>query len=556
MFSSGESQSCERCNILKKTCIVEKRVDELNWKSQTDNRLDRLEKSLNRLINNFEAIYADKVQNQLESRDLPSPTGESVVGKQVGIRDKQIDEIFTYFNKNLSKYLPIFIFDYIPPLNKDIKRVSDLLYKAVMSVTSLYLPKYQDLHTEYLRQFKERVDSLSPPEIYDDNGKPYNLRGVTHDLLGCVIAAAWLGNEIGARCCMIAGDIAGRLNPQVLESMGTDESNMKMTFAFSLASYIIERRLLISYTRSEFSDMNNSMSINRDYFLPLYLNKIFIQDNDDYPKSTEYKVNANVELCALTMMFQQETRKIHGTVDNKTINKWTQKLDTWLADWIGKLTTHLDSSTLKPLILTFHFSKLYLNVQAVNNISSLSNDSEGILTRSENVALDIVEMLFIDRDIRRLIKLAPVFYPTIFVTAAALLLKIVTLGPKYGYKVNNTHLLRTSQQVYDILASVISSSLLPCHTSVKSLGEGIESVGKRLEKSNNSLIANEILESDYPVSSDLPILKTNSLNDDLLVAPSIPIVDYKEIWEMDMNILWDGFNADLMKSLYDSPNTQ
>ena len=157
--------------------------------------------------------------------------------------------------------------------------------------------------------------------------------------------------------------------------------------------------------------------------------------------------------------------------------------------------------------------------------------------------------------------MGPIFYPTIFVTAAALLLKIVTIGPKYQYKVNEAHLTSTSEQAYKVLKKSVSYPMFPCHATIETLGDGIRKVKERSIIGSNDEVAvlqnpsSDLLDftKEWPFISASRIGTTNfipNLNNGL--------TDYKDIWETDIfeGQTWDGFNTDLMKSLYDSPPTR
>lgn len=563
-FTGSDKNTCDRCKKLKRNCTVENKMNDKEWKDQTDDKINRLESSINNLLTMFEKVYQNRDQQSPQAQVLESSQSTSDESLREGaiLGDHDVKKILEFFNKNLSKYLPIFIFDYIPLISKDIIKVSKLLYWSILSVTSLYIDEFHSYHEALLAEFKKEVGSLSPSDIFDKDGLPYNLIQNIHDMLGCIIAAAWLGNDLGVRCCIIASDLAGRLNPQILERMDVEDKEKRAAFAFSLTSYIIERRLQISYTRADFIDMKNEMAANRDYFLPLYLNRMFTPDNEANPVSTEYKVNANVELCAITMVFQTELGKRQHDISNEEISHWSVKLNMWLADWIGRLTTHLDISSVKPLLLTFHFAKLFLYVQAINNIESCAKtDVNGIFTRSEGTALDIIEMLLLDRDIRRLITMGPIFYPTIFVTAAALLLKIVTIGPKYQYKVNEAHLTSTSEQAYKVLKKCVSYPMFPCHATIETLGDGIRKVKERsiIGSSDDVAVLQNPSSDLLDFTKDWPFISASRIGTTNFI-PNVNngLTDYKDIWETDIfdGQAWDGFNADLMKSLYDSPPTK
>lgn len=593
-FSNPQATVCDRCRSQKKECTFEKKFDESLWRKQTDGKIERLESSINSLI----ALLQDKnMANSPADKDenlgKPEPSGSNEFTSVIHniLSDVEIDLSLDFFYNTLSKYLPIFIFDYIPKVTREMEKTSEVLLTAILSVTSLYMPEFRHSHQVLLSQFKELAGNLSPGQIFDKDGRPYNLKQTLYDMLGCIIAATWVSDDVGVRCCLIAGDLAGRMNPQILDEMNITDGEKRAVFAFSLTSYIIERRLQISYTKSDIINMKNDMSANRDFFLPLYLSKMFHQKDNSEPVSTEYKVNANVELCTLTMAFQNDLAKSNDNLTSEFILNWSSKLNMWLADWIGRLTTHLDQSSIKPTLLMFHFSKLFLYIQAINNIKSHKDILSNLFNRAETAALDMIEMLLLDLDIRRLIKLGPAFYATIFVTATALLLKIVTVGPKLNYKFNDKHLIMTSERAYTVLSECITDYQFPCYPSVLALGRGITKVKERIAQKVNIEIqfdgVNQINSKNTPFSSSMdnndepinqnaniempdqnlfdlrfdsaPLISTDTtvLNQNPIVNP---VTDYKEVWESNIfdteDFLWNGFNAALMKSLYESPTDE
>ncbi|CUM64908.1 uncharacterized protein PRCAT00002526001 [Priceomyces carsonii] len=431
---------------------------------------------------NFDSNGPNLLPNQFQSPDSYEPMDLL----QVFYDDKRMDKCFSFFCTRLAKYLPIFIFNYIPHLTPDIRKKSSLLFTSIVAISSLFHPKYQPYHQSLRKELELLLSSLSPSTLMNDDGLPYDLDRITYDMLGCIIAAAWLGGDLGFRCCLIASDLAGRLNPEVLDGMHVKEHQRRAIFAFSLTSYIIERRLRISYVRPYPMHLKNDKSVKRDYSLPRYLSEIFAH-NENNVDSTELKLNANVELCAITMILQTELGS-RMDITAESILSWSIKLDKWLADWIGRLTTHLNPSSAKPLLLTYHFAKLFLHIQALNHINPeefLSmNKKTGFISWSEIAATDIIEMLIYDEDIRRLISLGPVFYPTIFVTAAATLLKIVTLRPYTSYEIDEEYLMGTAEKAYNVLCECIPFSILPCYETVHNLGNGIKRVKERLSTKN------------------------------------------------------------------------
>lgn len=596
----------------------------MGWRKQTDSKIERLESSINNLIDvlsdrdkSHKSLFSnDSKTNQSASRSVDETDlgeidnfndrtngyynmtrshmndrtmeDENSLFLQDILTDQEIDLSLDFFFNTLSKYLPIFIFDYIPRIDRDVKKISPLLIWSILSVASLYMSEFRHKHQSLLSRFKTTAGNLSPAQIFDKQGRPYNLIQTLYDLLGCIIAAAWVGDDVGVRCCLIASDLAGRLSPQILEEMKVSEVEKRAVFAFSLTSYIIERRLQISYTKSDFNNMRNEMSANRDFFLPLYLNKMFLHKDNSQPVSTEYKVNANVELCTLILTFQTELSKNNNNVSSDFILNWSSKLNMWLADWVGRLTTHLDQSSIKPTLLTFHFGKLFLYIQVINNAKAHMENLHVLFSRAETAALDIIEMLLLDNDIRRLIKVGPIFYATIFVTATALLLKIVTIAPRFNYKFNEKYLLLTSERAYGVLDECVTDYQFPCYQSIQALGKGINKVKERSTQKfytgiqfdppviskNTSFLStgvNEITnqENSLEIPEQIPFdIRFDSgpgssldKNGSMQNPSSInPLMDYKEVWESHIfendDFLWNGFNADLMKSLYESPTEE
>lgn len=444
------------------------------------------------------------------------------IGRVDNLFDEQdILSCFSFFCDRLSKYLPIFIFNYLPPVTPDIRSRSHLLYIVILTVSSLYLPGLQMHFSALKNECEASILSLSPSEMAKEGVNSNILDKRLYDMLACIIASAWLGGDLGFRSCLIASDMAGRLTPPLLDSMEVDEAHKKAVFALSLTTYIIERRLRISYGKPEPFSLNNDKSGNRDYFILRYLKGMFTQEKDKL-KSTELKVNANVDICAIMMIIQSEIDRSDEILSG-IITEWSNSLEKWLADWIGRLITRLDPSSYKPLILTYYFAKLYLNIQAFTNNKlkkALTVDQRaGFMGQSEALAIDIIEMLLCDRDIKRLITLGPVFYPTIFVTAAALLLKIANDGPHLKYNVNQPHLISIAQNAYDILLQCISLPIFPCYESIQSLGEGIKKASGKFQKhllQSKYTLHDKILHSEH-IEQETGSSRADEPNSDLQI---------------------------------------
>lgn len=528
---SPGAPACQKCIELNVECVFGlRRKDDFQWKKETDLRLQKIDDNIEQLF----AILKGTNVNVLSVKP-----GEALFSFDFYIPANDEQKCLAFFQDSLSRYLPIFIFDYIPRISHHMKDTSPLLYLAVISVSSLYLTDFEQYFGLLIDNLQACVLKLSPNKIFDDQGVPYNFDKTLYDLLGCIITSAWLGNDLGAKCSLIASDLAGRLNPPILDKLNLSQQKRKAAFAFNLASYIIERRLQISYTSSEYVNIRNYMAKRRDYFLPHYLDAIFSSHSD----SKVYKLRANVELCTMIMIFHDNLSSTSNNINDDKILEWSNKLNQWLAEWIGKLFTSLETSSAKPLLLTFHFTKMFLYIQALNaNIPKLEMNE--IIYKGENTAIDIIDMLIMDEDIRRLIKIGPVFYPTIFVTATALLLKIISISPKFGYRANEKLLISKAEEAHAILLRCITSPFLPSFVAIQSLKEGIEKAKINMDTVSlpHNLNAPDILEL---MNGFIPI--TNTSPQDSGVA------DYSRLWATDIfdpdNFELNGFTTEMMKSI-------
>ncbi|EGV60854.1 hypothetical protein CANTEDRAFT_116912 [Yamadazyma tenuis ATCC 10573] len=180
-------------------------------------------------------------------------------------------------------------------------------------------------------------------------------------------------------------------------------------------------------------------------------------------------------------------------------------------------------------------------------------------------------MLSLDKDIRRLIRIGPVFYPTVFITATALLLKIITISSKCNYRTDEKYLISICEGAYGILQESITSSNLPCYSSVQLLAEGIRKVQQQIGSTNEAekksvntlpripaysqdvtLNGNEIadmMNEFWPVRSSIPL-------DDSYPVSIAQVSDYSELWQaeiFDANTFVDIFSSEISKSMYQSP---
>lgn len=391
--------------------------------------------------------------------------------------------LIEHFDTKLARYLPILVFKYLPQFDITVKQRSPVLYHSILSVASLYHPDYQDRHVEFRTEFVRSADSLDYDKLAQASGGR-DLDVVVDVLVALSMAGAWLGGEIGFRMSTIATNLAGTVLPDELNRLDPqqDKTLREKFGAIGLMTYIIEQRLRIIHARP----VDPSQLVNnkrRDYFLAQFLASMLPSRGGHHNMDVaELKITANVELCAIILMLQLDLQR---EIQQEVVVHWNNQLDKWLAEWMGRLTASLLPSSWKPVLLTFHFAKLFLNSQAgglghqSNSSGSFNMDPNSRLKynkMAETSAMDILGMLVRDHDTERLIGVGPVFYPTIFITAGALIVRLISLMRMGHYNFDQDQALKVLRGAYGVLTSKISSPVLPCYSSVQNLGNGIAKV--------------------------------------------------------------------------------
>uniref|UniRef100_A0A060TGM2 ARAD1D31724p n=1 Tax=Blastobotrys adeninivorans TaxID=409370 RepID=A0A060TGM2_BLAAD len=525
---------CDRCRQSNTECRFEVRANDKQWTSSVEDRLRRLENTLVELMDVLQNnnLWRPKSPSSTMSRQINDATSgmvsvlqnsrigssaeaspESLAGSSSGRAPKRVkmdssstgvmgqsqsqmssnengqldaaaaQSLIEHFDTKLARYLPILVFKYLPQFDITVKQRSPVLYHSILSVASLYHPDYQDRHVEFRTQFVRSADSLDYGMLAQASGSR-NLDVVVDVLVALSMAGAWLGGEIGFRMSTIATNLAGTVLPDELNRLDPqqDKTLKEKYGAIGLMTYIIEQRLRIIHARP----VDPSQLVNnkrRDYFLAQFLASMLPSRGGHHNMDVaELKITANVELCAIILMLQLDLQR---EIQQEVVVHWNNQLDKWLAEWMGRLTASLLPSSWKPVLLTFHFAKLFLNSQAgglghqSNSSGSFNMDANSRLKynkMAETSALDILGMLVRDHDTERLIGVGPVFYPTIFITAGALIVRLISLMRMGHYNFDQDQALKVLKGAYGVLTSKISSPVLPCYSSVQNLGNGIAKV--------------------------------------------------------------------------------
>ncbi|KAA8917063.1 hypothetical protein TRICI_000735 [Trichomonascus ciferrii] len=533
---------CDRCRQANIECKFEIRANDKQWTSSVEERLKRLEDTLAELMdllqnNNIwgaspigEGHWAHQhppVVNPAPStkrahatKDLANGLLSGLIGSRRGssngqdstsnnespeppakrtrvdlddtslVESAEARECIEFFNAKLARYLPILVFKYLPQFDVSVQKRSPILFLSILSVASLYHPAYQARHSTFRKEFETVADSLDYKMLASGES---NLNQVVDVIVALSLAGAWLGGELGFRMSVTASNLAGTVFPLEQDRTSPDETaKRELISAIGLMTYIIEQRLRIIHARP--IDPNQIVNgKRRDVFFAQFLASLMKDRKGHHHEMdvAELKITANVELCAVILMLQLDLRQ---EVKIDVLTHWNNQLDKWLSEWMGKLTVNLLPSSWKPVFLTFHFAKLFLNSMAVSNVKkpmdatwappvdpNMDPEQRKRFTKAaENSALDVLDMLIRDRDIERLIAVAPVFYPTIFITACAWLLKLLTITRSIGYAIDEEKVIRVARSSYNILSTKLAAPVLPCNPSVRNLGVGLDKVAEHL----------------------------------------------------------------------------
>ncbi|CDK25102.1 unnamed protein product [Kuraishia capsulata CBS 1993] len=514
---------CKTCQAKGLECVFEDKINEKQMIQTINTKLERIDNIVGKLVSHLskggakvskESIIQSLTQglefspNQFSPSKvttMSSPELEITPNKRKSSFDsdrkdtkkpnpnkkltkKTEQMLLDFFTNNISRYLPVLIFEDMPKPTSKLRKDSPLLFFSTLSVASLYHTDHRDLHETFSAKFEDLARKLDPSSL-NESVKDEALKRVLDDVLGLVIAGAWLGTEFGFRMSLLAGDILGRLLPEVSQELDMPDSLKKYFCSVGVGSYIVEQRLRIIHNRPI---MPASKSVEyrarRDAYLPYFLTANSKESSITHKLSpSELKANANVELCTIIMSYQQQLT-LNG-INSGTLILWNERLNSWLADWLGKVVTSLRPSSYKPLLLTFHFAKLFLNSRVIQSTSLMHENPaaySSIIALAQNSAVDILEMLINDSDMKRLISVSPVFYPTTFSTAAAFLLKLLKEAPQINHRVNAPFILDMIGKTYHLLNEVIDSPVLPCFETVTNLGIWFEKVSSSLRETQYS----------------------------------------------------------------------
>ncbi|ANB15779.1 hypothetical protein AWJ20_3423 [Sugiyamaella lignohabitans] len=459
--------------------------------------------------------YQDEEPPSLPAKRIkltPEAPGRDLIDRGL-INASEADECLMFFSTNISRYLPVLVLNYVVYFDSSVRQRSPLLFASVLAVASLYHPSYRNRHRVFRKEFETLAEKMDRPRIdlLDSNANSqHDIQPLLDDILALIIAGAWIGGELGFRASLVASEMFGYLLPKDPQNYRFEDQTRSMLGAIGLVTYIIEKRLRIIHDRPS-QLPPDALSNRRDQYLPVFLSGL--SGNLKPLRSidpSELKATANVELCTLMMMYQQE---LSHKVEAHVMTHWNTQLDKWLSEWMGKLTTHLKPSTWKPLMLTFHYAKLFLNLRIIqdttpsveeNTTSADGTSATNLLeagfihfvTLAEKAALDVLNMLVFDEDIQRMVRVGPVFYPTIFVTAGAFLLKLLCIGPIIRYHVNEDILVSMVAQATARLEESLASDILPCYVTVRNLGDALTKVVKILE-STGRYSADGTLSTNY-----------------------------------------------------------
>lgn len=390
----------------------------------------------------------------------------------------QVKECVDYFVNNISKYLPVLIFDYMPEFQTI---DSKLLVTAIVAVSTLFHPKYRQYHVVYVSEFSTILSHLKTTSgLVTPNASIESIDAILNDVLGLSIAGAWLGTELGFRAILLASNMIARVMPLFMstDGVGIMRPSIRIALepklcAIGLVTYIIDRRLRIMHGRpvKHMSAAGFGTESQLSYLFSAMTRS----------QAGRVKAMANVDLCAVITNYQQELSEAPSEKIIICLTHFNEQLERWLAEWFGQMTVHLRPSSWKPLFLTLLYAKLLLNLHAVDAINNFQEGTDTrmdpFVTTAEISAIDILDMVVYNDDVPRLISYGPVFYPTIFVTAGASLLKLLWL--KHEEKpIALNHSVESLYNLVKLAHSRLSISIysptMPCYDTVYNLGLRLE----------------------------------------------------------------------------------
>ncbi|CAN6625884.1 hypothetical protein TRVA0_010S02322 [Trichomonascus vanleenenianus] len=548
-FSVPGNTTCDRCRASNLECRFEVRANDKQWTATVEDRLRRLEEGFNQLLDALRAQNAQQlgrierlsspdtalsrnfVVNGAESTTTintslssagagsssPPSQGAVVAGVKraapddearaadeaaarrtrrkyqhyelVEVSASSAAELVEYFSTRLAKYLPILVFKYMPQFTAaGLRERSPLLFLSILTIGSLYHPEYQGSHT-YFRQHFEAIAGMLPKDLNEH--RENSLQESVDLVVGLSVAGAWLGGELGFKMSLKASEIAGTVFPEAIQAHQQDIPKRDLISAIGLMTYIIEQRLRIIHVRAiEPSQVVHGKR--RDVFLAEFLAAMMRHRKGRHDTDVaELKITANVELCAIILMLQVD---LYSQIKCDIIEHWNYQLDKWLTEWMSKLTVSLLPSSWKPVLLTFHFAKMFVNSLAGSEVKPgaktycpprpgsqmTDTDRARFMATAEESAMTILDMLIRDKDMDRLISVGPVFYPTIFITAGAWLLKLVTTAPAMNLAIDSAQVLQRISQAHAVLAEAIALPVLPCFQAIRGLGSGLSRVEAKL----------------------------------------------------------------------------
>lgn len=443
-------------------------------------------------------IPLHKLYNPVDDTDLAEEYSEGDMVEVGLINLSDLEECIQFFNLRLAHYLPVLIFNYMPLFNASLRHRSPILCASVLAVASLYHPQFQPRHTKFRREFLILARHLDLSSLSGDLNES-KIKFAVDVLVALALAGAWLGGELGFQMSILASDVIAMVFPSVFRSAKASKRKEKMC-AMGLLTYIIEQRLRILHDRPADYVSDSLGESRRQKLYPYFVNGLSSADKSKGECDISLlKITAHTELCAVMVGFQQEfVQRVIGP----RLGFWNSQLDRWLANWIGKLNLHLLPASWKPLLLTFHFAKLYLNqnsfrdIKSARNVEVDLNNTERLeyVRIAESAATDILERLLSDNDVYRLITYGPVFYPTMFVTAGALLLKVVAVAKTIHYEVNTVKIIKLVRTSLVALKSLISQEVVPCYETLKILEDGLNVVSK-------DAVSEEFI--DAPISQEI-----------------------------------------------------
>ncbi|CDK26099.1 unnamed protein product [Kuraishia capsulata CBS 1993] len=449
----------------------------LLWTERTIDPLDTLPGAISQLLSHLQ-INTAALDQQFEERQA-----EDLRWSVSDLDEASSAKLLTFFRLHLARYLPVLIFNYVPRITEEMKEESPFLYYTILAVSSMNHQSYQHFHYSLREAVKQYLENIVPDSLFLPSGVPIDFLSLINEILACSVGAAWLCGDLGYKMSLIASDLVGRLTPNVLKSLKISSDQKNIVYFFSVMTFIMEQRYRITHYKVQDFAPNTEMIHQRDLYVSQYLQSIHSNRRDTRISRGALKADANVELCAVIMDLQ---KKIENTKTPNQFLEYSHELDMWLSDWICKLACSLTSTSLKPLIAAFQFVKLHLNSHAA--FVSMSHaipgiESQHFLSKSESIALDTLEMIKYDSDIKRLICFGPGFFATIFLTAIAVLAKTVLFASQLNYQCDVNRLMTTIVECHQIMLELIPYTNFAGSISVHRLGLCVEKLKKQVENS-------------------------------------------------------------------------